>query len=60
MARYGITVIVESDNDYSEGNQIEELRDDLSMLITDYNCFIQIGDIKIEELNSINRVNKDL
>lgn len=51
MARYGITVNVESDNDYSDGDQIEKLRDDLSMLIADYNCFMQIGDVKIEELN---------
>lgn len=51
MARYGITVTVESDNDYSDGDQIERLRDDLSMMIADYNCFVQISDVKIEELN---------
>lgn len=51
MARYGITVNVESDNDYSDGDQIEKLRDDLCMLIADYNCFVRIGDVKIEELN---------
>ena len=51
MGSCRITVIVESDNDYSDGNQIEELRDDLSMLIADYNCFLQIGDVKVEELN---------
>ena len=51
MAKYGITVIVESDNDYTDGDQIEELRGDLSMMIADYNCFVQIGNIKIEELN---------
>ena len=51
MKKYKITAVVESDDEYSDGNQIEELKDDISMLIADYNCFCEIGDIKIEKLN---------
>lgn len=51
MTKYKITAVVESDDEYSDGNQIEELKDDISMLIADYNCFCEIGSVKIEELN---------
>lgn len=51
MAKYKITAIVESDDEYSDGDQIEALRDDISMLIADYNCFCEIGNVKIEELS---------
>lgn len=51
MARYKIIAIVESDDDYTDGDQIEELRSDISMAIADYNCFCRIGDIKIQELS---------
>lgn len=49
--RYRITAIVESDDDYTDGEQIEELRSDISMVIADYNCFCKIGEVKIRELN---------
>lgn len=51
MAKYKITVVVESDDDYTDGDQIEELRSDISMVIADYNCFCMIGDVKVQELN---------
>ena len=51
MSRYKIIAIVESDDDYNDGDQIEELRSDISMVIADYNCFCKIGDIKIQELS---------
>lgn len=49
MAKYKIELTVESDNDYSDGNQIEELRDDIEMVVADYNCFCQLGEVKICE-----------
>ena len=51
MARYKVTVVVESDDDYADGDQIEELRSDISMVIADYNCFCMIGDVKVQELS---------
>lgn len=51
MAKYKIELTVESDNDYSDGNQIEELRDDIEMVVADYNCFCRLGEVKICELN---------
>lgn len=51
MAKYEITLVVESDDDYSDGDQIEELRNELTSVVTDYNCFCQIGNTKICELN---------
>lgn len=49
--RYEITAVVESDDDYTDGDQIEELRADISMAIADYNCFCGIGDVRVRELN---------
>lgn len=37
--RYEITVIIDSDPDYTNGDQIEDLKDDIEMTIADYNCF---------------------
>ena len=51
MAKYKIELIVESDNDYSDGDQVEELRKDIEMTVANYNCFYQIGDVKVCELN---------
>lgn len=51
MAKYKIELIVESDNDYSDGDQIEELRNDIEMAVASYNCFCQIGEVKARELN---------
>ena len=31
MAKYKIELIVESDNDYFDGNQIEDLKNDIEM-----------------------------
>lgn len=51
MAKYEITLTVETDDDYSDGEQIEALRDEITMLVADYNCFCQIGDVKVCETN---------
>lgn len=51
MARYEITLVVESDNNFSDGEQIEELRNELTSVVADYNCFCQIGSTKVCELN---------
>ena len=51
MARYEITLEIESDDDYLDGEQIEELRNEITSVIEDYDCFCQIGNIKIRELN---------
>ena len=51
MAKYKIELTVESDNDNSDGNQIEELRDDIEMVVAGYNCFCRLGEVKICELN---------
>lgn len=49
--RYEISLIIESDDDYSDGEQIESLRDDIDMAVADYNCFCKIGNTKIRELS---------
>lgn len=51
MAKYQINLIIESDDDYSDSEQIEELINDIEMTVAGYNCFYQNGDIKICELN---------
>lgn len=51
MSKYKIELIVESDNDYSDGDQIEELRDDIEMAVASYNCFCQVGEVKVYEVN---------
>lgn len=51
MEKYKIELIIESDNDYSDGDQIEDLRNDIEMTIASYNCFYQVGEVKICELN---------
>ena len=48
--KYEISLIIESDDDYSDGEQIEELRNDIEMTVADYNCFCQIGNIKVSEI----------
>ena len=53
MGKYEVSFIIESDDDYADGEQIEELRNDIESLLSDYNCFIQIGNVKIRELNWI-------
>ncbi len=51
MAKYKIELIVESDNDYFDGEQIEDLRNDIEMATASYNCFCQVGEVKVCELN---------
>lgn len=51
MAKYKIELVVESDDDYSDGEQIEELRNDIEMAVASYNCFCQIGEAKVCELD---------
>lgn len=55
MGKYEVSFIIESDEDYADGEQIEELRNDIESLLSDYNCFIQIENVKIRELNWILR-----
>jgi len=53
MAKYKITLTVEENNpeEYIEGIcQIEELRDDLEVVVSNYNCMRQIGDIEIQKI----------
>ena len=51
MGKYEVSFIIESDEDYADGEQIEELRNDIESLLSDYSCFIQIENVKIRELN---------
>ena len=51
MSKYEISIVVESDSDYSDGEQIEELRNDLTSVVADYNCFCQIGTQKFVRLS---------
>ena len=48
--RYEIKVVVESDDDYTDGDQIESLKVDIEMVVADYNCFCQVGNIKVREI----------
>lgn len=49
MAKYKIEIEIETDEEYSKSNQIEDLRDDLTSVVGDYNCFCQIGNTKVFE-----------
>lgn len=51
MAKYEITVVVESDNDFSNSEQIEELKDEITMTVANYNCFCQIGSTQVRKIN---------
>lgn len=54
MAKYKITLTVEENDpeEYLEGiRQIEELRDDFEVVVSNYNCMRQIGDIEIEKID---------
>lgn len=51
MARYRISVVIESDSNYSDGEQLEDIRNEISMVIADYSCFCEVGNVVIEELN---------
>lgn len=51
MAKYKIELIVESDNDYFDGNQIEDLKNDIEMTTASYNCFCRVGEVKVWELS---------
>ena len=41
---------IESDDEYSDGEQIEDLRNDIEMTVAHYNCFLQIGNVKVAEI----------
>lgn len=49
--KYRISVIIGFDQEYSRGDQMENIKSEISMLIADYNCFYVIGDIAIEKLD---------
>lgn len=50
MAKYELILKIETMDDYSDGNQLENLRDEVEMVVADYDCFSQIGSIKIREI----------
>ena len=52
MAKYEVIVKIETMDDYSDGDQLEALRDDVEMVVADYDCFSQIGSVKIREIES--------
>ena len=51
--KYEVSFIVESDDEYSDGEQIEDLRNDIEMTVADYNCFLQIGNVKVAEIGQL-------
>lgn len=54
MAKYKITLTVEENDpdEYIDGvRQIEELRDDFEVVVSNYNCMRQISDIGIERID---------
>jgi hypothetical protein len=51
MARYKISLTIESDDDYTDGEQIESLKNDIQMRVADYNCFIIKKDVSVEEID---------
>lgn len=52
MMKYKISFTVEFDQNYADSEQLEALRDEISMVIADYNCFLETGGVKIEEVDS--------
>lgn len=50
MARYKVDVIIETNSDYTNGNQIEDIQKEISMVVADYNCFLRISDVTVEKL----------
>lgn len=51
MAKYRISVDLEFDSDYHRNNQIEDIKNEITMLIAGYNCFLRIGDVVAEKLS---------
>lgn len=48
--KYKVSLTIESDDDYSDGEQIEDLKNDIEMVVADYSCFCQIGNVKVVEI----------
>lgn len=48
--KYKVSVVLEFDNEYFNGNQIEDIQNEIAMLIADYNCFLRTSDVTVEEL----------
>ena len=48
--KYEVSFIIESDDEYSDGKQIENLRNDIEMTVADYNCFLQIGNVTVTKI----------
>ena len=42
-----ITVSVVLDEEYANSGQLEELRNEVEMLITSYNCFLRTSEVMI-------------
>lgn len=51
MEKYRISVDLEFDSDYHRNNQIEDIKNEITMLIAGYNCFLRIGDVVAEKLS---------
>ena len=52
MAKYELILKIETMDDYRDGDQIEALRDEIEMVVADYDCFSQIGSVKIRKIES--------
>ncbi len=52
MAKYEVRVKIETEEDCSDGEQIERLRGDIETAIVNSDCFYQVGLVKIRELES--------
>ena len=55
--KYKVSVVLEFDNEYFNGNQIEDIKDEITMLIADYNCFLRTSDVTVEELTDKWKIN---
>lgn len=52
MAKYEVRVKIETEEDCSDGEQIERLQGDIETAIVNSDCFCQVGFVKIRELKS--------
>lgn len=60
MAKYEIKITIESDNDYSNSNQIEDLVNEITLMIANYNCFYRTREIQVRKSQLTKRKREEI
>lgn len=58
MTKYEIKITIESDDNYSNSNQIEDLVNEITLMIADYNCFYRTKEIQVQKSQLMKKKNR--